>query len=154
MRSSTKDVCGWSCSCGLDTLFAKSPFTGGFSDGLEHVVFRFPEGFWRQELPDVKDTPFMRPSSLHGNTADNAPMPLATKLSQMVQDVMSWTPNTDWGGGYTDRNGTYLTIGAQQKPPLEYERYSFAIIDTEDLLTAAQEQEAVRRALARMPKSA
>lgn len=136
----------FSCCCNLERLDDKSPLVGGFSDGLEHVVFRFPEGFDLVPVRDLADTPRMRSANLINDTADAAPLPPAKVLSRMVQDVMPWTPNTEWGGGYgPNRDGTYLTIGAYEKPALEGPRYFYGAMDSEELLAAAEGREILRR---------
>lgn len=92
------------------------------------------------DLEFIKASPLVRPTTNVGPT--NAPLPPAAVLSHDLQVIDLCTPNTEWGGGYgTDRQGTYLTIGAQEKTqPLELPRYSYAAMDTDTLYEQAQQQ--------------
>lgn len=85
----------------------------------------------------IKATPGVYKTTNVGPT--NAPLPPAAVLSHDLQVIDVCTPNTDWGGGYADRNATYLKIGAQMKTqPLELPRYSYAAIDSDKLYAEAQ----------------
>jgi len=92
------------------------------------------------DLEFVKASPIVRATTNVGPT--NAPLPPAAVLSHDLQVIDLCTPNTEWGGGYgTNRQGTYLTIGAQMKTaPLEFPRYSYAAVDTDALYNQAQER--------------
>jgi hypothetical protein len=89
------------------------------------------------DLELVKASPIVRPSAFIGPT--NAPLPPSAALSHDLQVIDLCTPNTEWGGGYgTDRQGTYLMIGAQMKTePLELPRYSYAAVDSDKLYNQA-----------------
>jgi len=92
------------------------------------------------DLEAIKCTPFTRATTNVGPT--NAPLTPASVLSHDLQVIDLCTPNTEWGGGYgTNRQGTYLMIGAQMKTqPLELPRYSYAAVDTEALYRQAQDR--------------
>ena len=91
------------------------------------------------DLEAIKASPIVRPTTNVGPT--NAPLPPAAVLSHDLQVIDLATPNTEWGGGYgTDRQGTYLMIGAQAKTePLEFPRYSYAAVDSQKLYEQAVE---------------
>jgi hypothetical protein len=90
------------------------------------------------DLEEIKVSPFVRASNFIGPT--NAPLMPASVLSHDLQVIDLCTPNTEWGGGYEDRNATYLTIGAQMKTePLELPRYSYAAVDSSKLYAQAQD---------------
>lgn len=105
-----------------------------FARAAEHVVTPFVAPV--QELkPPVG---LLRPSNPIGPTDVNSPLPPATALSSKMATVDVWTPNTEWGGGYANRQGTYLTIETTLRPPLELPRYSYAAIDSDALYQEAQ----------------
>jgi hypothetical protein len=136
-------------SADTDSLLAKSPFGGDFfANGHEHVYIPFPEGFIYQNVPDPVQLTPIRPSEKIGDLGSSVPYPMGMAMPQRLQVCDIWNPNQQWGGGYGqnpgDRDGTYLTIGAQEHAPLEFPRYSYAAIDTEKLLEEAEARVAAR----------
>lgn len=137
------------CRCGisfcaeclhkLSLMGAGEPFADHFSQGGDTVAIPFQV----LEVPDFKDGPINRPSAFIGPTHSAAPMPPAAALTHQMQVIDLATPNTEWGGGYANRQGTYLTIEPTLKPPLEFPRYDYAAMDTEKLLEEARQRVAM-----------
>ncbi len=91
------------------------------------------------DLEAIKASPLVRASTDVGPS--DAPLMPGQVLSHDLQVIDLCTPNTEWGGGYGPyRQGTYLTIGAQEKTqPLELPRYSYAAMDTDAIYQKAQD---------------
>jgi hypothetical protein len=134
-----------SCNGNTDFLESKSPFADKFSPGGESDFTPFQDPF----APELKGDPFIRPSNLIGPTDEHSTLPPSSAMSNKLQTIDVWTPNTEWGGGYGQfdgaRDGTYLTIGAQAHAPLEGPRYSYAAMNTEELLEEAERRVAARQ---------
>jgi len=135
------------CGCLYGGLFSQDPtqlegepFADWYRDGHQREFVPFQT----DDVADIKADPLIRGSNLIGPTDRNTPYPLAMALSQREQVIDLCTPNTEWGAGYANRQGTYLTIGAQAHAPLEAPRYSYAAIDTDALLEQAQANVAAR----------
>ncbi len=128
--------CFYGGLCATDpSLLDGTPFGSWYVDGHQREFVPFEVNM----VDDLKADPLVRGSNLIGPTDRNTPYPMAAALSSKEQVIDLCTPNTEWGGGYAVRQGTYLNIGAQAHAPLEMPRYSYAAIDTDALLQQAEE---------------